>query len=149
MVKAGDVSKVKGLLLYTPMILDEAAETPKEELHEWETGWGNHPDVTTSMFKMQATDFLKQKDDDQLYPGKASDDILRQYPPTFVWTQEFDVFRRCSEKAAARLKNVGRLIDISIMPGCQHGCMGLPLDSQELKWEFEESKLVFDALVRK
>lgn len=56
-----------------------------------------------------------------LYPGKASDELLKKLPMTAVWTSEFDFYRRDNVLYAERLKKAGRLIDISLMPGMSHG----------------------------
>lgn len=99
----------------------------------------------TSMFKLLAPDWDNQHNDEQLYPGKASDDILKLYPPTVVWTSEYDFLRRCNEDFAARLKAVGKLAEMSEMPGSPHGYhqMGDPETMPEVKWFMEEEKLAF------
>ena len=73
------------------------------------------------MYKLHATDFDNQKNDELLYPGKASDNILKQYPQTVIWTSEFDMYRRDNEKFGQRLKSHGKLAEISKMPGVMHG----------------------------
>lgn len=74
---------------------------------------------------MLASDYANQANDDQLYPGNASDAIVKQLPPTCVFTSEFDFLMRDSKKMADRLKKFGKLIDIFVMPGCSHACMGV------------------------
>lgn len=83
-----------------------------------------------------------------MYPGKALDDILKMYPPVFIWTQEFDHLRRDNVKFAERLKNVGKLVDISITPGCMHATMGHNYKYEETTIFRNEEKLAFDMLVR-
>ena len=73
-----------------------------------------------SAYKLHATDFDNQVDDDQLYPGKVSDVILKKYPPTVVWTSEFDFLRRDNEAFAKRLQSVGKLAAMGEMPGVSH-----------------------------
>ena len=88
----------------------------------------------TAIYKLHATDFEAQANDDQLYPGNASDDIMRKYPPVVVFTQEFDFLRRDNEVFAERLRKVGKLVDIQVMPGCTHAMMGSGPNTQEMKW---------------
>jgi acetyl esterase/lipase len=42
------------------------------------------------------------------------------YPPTVVWTSEFDFLRKDNEIFAEKLKAVGKLAEISHMPGVTH-----------------------------
>lgn len=122
---------------------------PQEKLEKYDTDYMGEPEVTTSYFKLLATDWDNQQNDDQLFPGRVSDEILKKYPPTVVWTSEFDFLRRDNEIFADRLKALGKLVDISKMPGtvhCYHQ-MGSPEDCQEIKWFCEEEKLAFDKLV--
>ena len=61
---------------------------------------------------MHATDYDAQQNDDQLYPGRTTDDILKKYPPTVIWTSEFDTYRRDNETFANRLKKFGKLAEL-------------------------------------
>ena len=103
-----------------------------------------------SFYKLHTTEatFDSQINDDQLYPGKVSDELLKKYPPTVVWTSEFDMLRRDNEKFAKRLQKVGKLVDIAIMPGVMHGYHNFNFASQENKWFYEEEKMAFDAIFR-
>lgn len=137
MVKAKDIYKVRALFLQTPMINNEVCELPVEQLDAHEKQhFGN--DGLAGMFNLLAKDYENQKSDDQLYPAKASDKILKMYPPTFIWTQEFDILRRASTNFAERLRKVGRLVDIDIMPGCAHAMMGCSFDGEIYKLYNEE-----------
>ena len=111
----------------------------------WDIDWFGHPDIMTGSWKMLASDFDNQHDDDQLYPGKASDEILKKYPPTVIFTGEMDFMRRDNEAFAERLKSVGKLADISMMPGGTHGYWHH--DVPEAKLFFQDLKLCFQALV--
>lgn len=133
MAKAGDISKVKALFIHTGMLSNETAHFKREELTEYERDWGNQDLVMTSIYKLHATDFDKQINDDQLYPGKASDELLMMYPPTCIWTSEFDFLRRDNELFANRLRKVGKLVDISLMPGTMHGYQLMNYGSAETK----------------
>ena len=82
-----------------------------------------------------------------MYAGKVSNDILMKYPPTVVWTSEFDIFRKDNEKFAARLKSVGKLAETGNMPGVTHAYMLSNFDKPETKQFLEEEKLAFNYLV--
>ena len=82
-----------------------------------------------------------------MYPGKAPDSILQSYPPTVIWTSEFDMYRRDNETFALRLKKVGKLADISIMPGVMHGYQIHSFESAETQQFLKEEKLAFKMLV--
>ena len=97
LVKSGKMHRVKAVFIHTGMLSDETQNVPESELEVYERDWGQHARILTSVYKLHATDFDNQKTDDQLYPGKASDQILREYPPTVIWTSEFDMYRRDNE----------------------------------------------------
>ena len=92
-------------------------------------------------------DFTRQSNDDQLYPGRASDEILKMYPPTVVWTSEFDMYRRDNEAFARRLKHLGRLAEFGQMPGVMHGYQSFNFELPETKQFYEEEKIAFQHLV--
>ena len=73
---------------------------------------------------------------------------MKKYPPTVIWTSEFDFLRRDNEKFAGRLQKVGRLVDISIMPGVGHAFQTYNFFSQENKWFYEEEKMAFNTIFR-
>jgi len=56
-----------------------------------------------------------------LYPGRITDEFMKKIPPFAVWTSEFDGMRRDNLKIAERGKAVGKLLDLSNMPGVLHG----------------------------
>ena len=85
----------------------------------------------TAIYKLLATHFTEQENDDQLYPGKASAEILRHYPPTVIWTGEFHFLRRDNEEFAKILKDAGKQVEIGIMPGTVHGYQLLNFNSSE------------------
>ena len=62
-----------------------------------------------------------------------------------MFTSEFDIFRRDNLRYAERLKAVGKLIDVSDMPGVTHAYQTIDYDIQETTWFYEEEKMVFDA----
>ena len=101
----------------------------------------------SSVYKLHATDYDNQQNDDQLFPGRTTDDILKLYPPTVVWTSEFDFLRRDNEIFAERLKKAGKLAEFGMMPGVTHGYHGQNMTSQENIWFHEEEKLAFKSLV--
>jgi acetyl esterase/lipase len=97
---------------------------------------------------MYSTDWEKQQNDDQVFPGRTTDEILKKYPPTVIWTAEWDFLRRDCEVFAERLKKHGKLAEFSMMPGRAHGFQQFG-NSQETTWFEEEEKLAFDHLVAK
>lgn len=103
--------------------------------------------MTSTYQYMYATDWENQQNDPQVFPGKASDEILKKYPPTVIWTSEFDFLRRDNEQFAARLKKVGKLAEISIMPARTHAYMSLADGAKELYLFDLEERLAFDHLV--
>ena len=147
LVKANDVGKIKAVFMHTGMLSDETQNMPEDKLEVWDNKYGSTPVMMTAAYKLHATDFENQKNDDQLYPGRASDDILKKYPPTVIWTGEFDFLRRDNEAFGERLKKFGKLAAFSNMPGVFHGYHGANFDSNETKWFFEEEKLAFKTLV--
>lgn len=94
MIKDGDIDKVKAILLETPMVSDECPKYPAEELDDYEKTWGFEQHGLTNTFHLLAKDYIKQQDDGQLYPSYASDEVMKQYPPTFIWTMEFDFLKK-------------------------------------------------------
>lgn len=89
------------------------------------------------IWKLIAQDIKKQKDDPLLFPGKASNEILQNMPPTIIWEAEFDMFIKENTRIAKRLQTTGRLLEFVVFPGLTHG-----------SWINPRSKcheLVFDA----
>jgi len=76
--------------------------------------------------------------DDQLFPGRCSDELLKQVPPFAIWTMEFDFLKRDSLKLAERGKKVGKLLDISNIPGVAHAFMACSMTSDAYKQYDEE-----------
>ena len=149
LAKANDLGKIKAIFFHTGMVSNETQHLPKEKVEKYETVYMSQPEVITSCYKLLSTDWDKQQNDDLLFPGRASDEILKKYPPCVVWTSEFDFLRRDNEVLAERFKKLGKLAEISHMPGVIHGFhqMGDPETVQEIKWFCEEEKLAFKHLV--
>ena len=68
-----------------------------------------------------ALDFEEQKNNPLLFPGKSSDQILENMPPTIIWEAEFDMFLNEATRLANRLKSAGRLLEFVVFPGQRHG----------------------------
>ena len=68
---------VKSLFIHTGMLSDECSRVPEDKLMDFEKDWGEPPEVMTCFYRMHASDFDNQHNDDQLYPGKVSNDILK------------------------------------------------------------------------
>ena len=77
--------------------------------------------VMRKLWKLIADDFEKQKNDPLLFPGKATEEILKNMPPTILWETEFDLYIAESTRLAARLQTAGRLLEFVVLPGQQHG----------------------------
>lgn len=146
-IKENKPNIFKAIFIQTGMLSDETARVPEEELTEYERDWGMHPKVMTQIYRLLAKDFDNQTNDDQLYPGKVGSEILKKWPMTAIWTSEYDMYRRDNELFAARLKEVGKLADISIMNSCIHGYMVHAFDSEYTQEYLREEKEAFEALV--
>jgi len=101
-----------------------------------------------NIYRMLASDYDNQQRDAQLYPGRASDDLLKKVPPFALWTSEFDFLRRDSLALAERGKKLGKLLDISDIPGVMHAHMGCSAVSQECQWLDDEQTRAFDVWIR-
>ena len=145
LAKEGEIGLVKAMFIHTGQLSDETASIPEDQLEKPAEYW--LAPFCTATYKLHATDFEAQQDDDLLYPGKASDDLLAKLPMTAVWTSEFDFFKRDNLKYAERLRAVGKLIDVSNMPGMTHGYQITFYHTDENKGFFAEEKLAFDAYV--
>ena len=77
--------------------------------------------ILRRIWKLIALDFETQKNDPLLFPGKASDEVLKNMPPTIVWEAEFDMFINEATRLANRLKSKGRLLEYVVFPGQRHG----------------------------
>ena len=105
--------------------------------------------MTSCYQHIYATDYENQQNDPQVYPGRASDEILKKYPPTVIWTSEFDCLRRDNEEFAARLKKLGKLAEFSNMPAKTHAYMSFADGAKELFLFDIEERLAFEHLVAK
>lgn len=54
------------------------------------------------------------------YPQLAPLEILRKFPPTCLYSVEFDSYKTMSEKWAKRLQEAGRLLEFIVVPGVGH-----------------------------
>ena len=77
--------------------------------------------IMRRMWKIIADDLEEQKNNPLLFPGKASDEILENMPPTIIWEAEFDLFLNETTRLANRLKSAGRLLEFVVFPGQRHG----------------------------
>lgn len=69
-----------------------------------------------------------------------------RYPPVVIFTAQYDFFKIDNENFAKRCKDVGRLVDISILPGTGHALCGAGPESKERTWALEDFKKSFDAV---
>jgi len=81
----------------------------------------NHADIQKSFWNAIAVDLKAQSQDPLLYPGKASNDLLRKFPPTVIYEVEFDIYITETTRLARRLREAGRLLELVIQPGLGHG----------------------------
>ena len=149
LVKAGQSHRLRALFVHTAMLSHEVGKLPEEKLEPHENTMGAPAQTMLAIYKLHATDFENQSNDDQLYPGKASDDILKKYPPTVIWTSEFDFLRRDNETFAKRLDKVGKLAALGEMPGVGHGYQAFSFKEPENIEFYEQEKLAFKHLVDK
>ena len=77
--------------------------------------------ILRRIWKLIAEDIETQKNDPLLFPGKASNDILKNMPPTIVWEAEYDMFINEATRLAKRLQSNGRLLEFVVFPGQRHG----------------------------
>ena len=94
------------------------------------------------IWKCIAMDLDAQKNDPLLFPGKASDEILENFPPTIINEVEFDMFITEATRLANRLRRAGKLLEFIIIPGAIHGA-GLVQDLKCSKLFNESMKTVF------
>ena len=73
------------------------------------------------MWKLISKDFEEQKHDPLLFPGKATESVLNNFPPTIIWEAEFDTFIDEATRFANRLDNAGKLLEFVVFPGQKHG----------------------------
>ena len=73
------------------------------------------------VWRLIATDFEQQKNSPLLFPGKSSDQVLENMPPTIIWEAEYDIFKTEASRLANKLKSTGRLLEFVVFPGQRHG----------------------------
>jgi len=76
-----------------------------------------------AVYNAIATDLDAQRAscDPLLFPAKASEELLRKFPPTVVVEVEFDFYITESTRFARRLRAAGRLLELVVVPGLGHG----------------------------
>ena len=100
-----------------PMVDDYAFSDPLAMTNEEKE---NNPTMR-KIWKLIAADFEAQKSDPLLFPGKASDELLKKFPPTIMEESEFDMFITEATRLANRLRSAGRLLEFIVIPGAKHG----------------------------
>ena len=73
------------------------------------------------MYNLIANDIRKDKSDKYLFPTLMSDEMASKFPPSVIFTTEFDIFRRHAEELAGLLEKNGTLCDFCCHPGVTHG----------------------------
>jgi len=144
LAKANKVHMVKAQFLWTPMISNECSRTPKEDIHSYELG----VDGLTPMFRLLGTDHDNQLEDEQLFPGRCSDEILKKLPPIAIFTSEMDMLRRDCFALKERCMKHGKLLDINDIPGCMHANMGENPESEGYKYFFDCQFKGFEAWIK-
>ena len=61
-----------------------------------------------------------------LFPSKAPDSLLKEMPPTVIFSAEFDMFITETDRMARRLRQNGRLLDLCTIPGIGHASYANP-----------------------
>ena len=150
LAKADELSPIKALLLGCAQLSDEGSRVDESQLTDAEKCWDRQHLQTTSVFKLLASDYERQRadDDDQLYPGLMREEQLRKMPPIVCWTSEFDHLRKDTVYFAERARAAGRLGGLSVCPGVGHGQYAFPVGTPEQTIYHEECKHAFDTLVR-
>merc|ERR1719234_519716 len=79
--------------------------------------------VQKRVYNALATDVEAQRasSDPLLFPGKASEELLKKFPPTVIYEVEFDFYITEATRFARRLRTAGRLLELIIVPGLGHG----------------------------
>lgn len=103
--------------------------------------------VSQNNYKALASDWDNQQNDDQLFPGLVSDELLAKMPPTAIFTSELDFLLRDCVNFAERLNKHGKLIGISNMPGTTHCYWGMHFETKETLGFYEDEKLAFDSYI--
>jgi len=73
--------------------------------------------VQRAFWESIAVDLKEQAQDPLLFPGKASKEILGQFPPTIIFQVEFGSNITESTRLARRLRAAGRLLELVVQPG--------------------------------
>lgn len=119
MAKNDETNLIKNMWLMCPMLSNETANVPFEQLNFSEkVGFGD----MQNLYKMLATDWDKQQSDFHLLPGRMPAEMLKKLPPTIVFTSEFDMIRRDAVKFISRMEEAGNpCIDWLSVAGGAHG----------------------------
>jgi len=73
------------------------------------------------MWKYIAKDLKEDWTNPLLFPSKAPDSMMKEMPPTVIFSAEFDMFITETDRMARRLRQNGRLLDLCTIPGIGHG----------------------------
>jgi len=101
--------------------------------------------VQKRVYNALATDLEAQRasSDPLLFPGKASEELLKKFPPTVVFEVEFDFYITEATRFARRLRTAGRLLELVVVPGLGHG------QAMEPKFKkFEELSNILKTLMK-
>jgi len=72
------------------------------------------------MWKYIAKDLKEDWSNPLLFPSKAPDSMMKEMPPTVIFSAEFDMFITETDRMARRLRQNGRLLDLCTIPGIGH-----------------------------
>lgn len=144
MAKMNKTYMVKCQFLWVPMISNENQDIPKDQLKDYELPAAD----SHEMYRILASDYDNQQNDKQLYPGRCTDAELQKVPPFAIFTSEFCFIRKDAHKLAERGKKLGKLLDISDIPGAMHGQTGEPCESDANKLFHKDQCTAFDLWVR-
>lgn len=72
-------------------------------------------------FDLLTENISEKQNDHEVFPGRAPAEFFKKFPPTVVFTSEFDHLRYDSLKLKEKFQKEGKLLDFQDMPGCQHG----------------------------
>jgi len=71
-------------------------------------------------------DFEAKRNTPEMFPAKASAELLAKMPPTIVWEEEFDMYITVATRFASKLRAAGRLLELVVIPGAKHGSGMMP-----------------------
>ena len=147
LIERGEEGMVKLLMAGAPMTGNEWVRLEKSE-------FGGDVEKTGYEGMRQVCFWLAGKDPEvgmgelldspEVFPNLMSDEIAAKFPPSVVFTSEFDYLRVASEELAKKLEKNGKLVDYCDHPGTIH-CWWFKFPNQPVSdVYFADQKKVID-----